>query len=134
YHDDLGVIDIKECPGGLRDLENFLFILKAKFSITRPISSKLLKQLVTHLPGQQTQIESLGHNYFFLNHVRDLYHLMISDNDELQKKYLSSLIKPLNKSRDMHLSSSEDFQKEIEAVLEQNVDLIHQIFKVIEIG
>ncbi|MFH1250511.1 MAG: hypothetical protein V1715_05360 [bacterium] len=134
YHDDLGVIDIKECPGGLRDLENFLFILKANFSITRPISSKLFTQLVTHLPDQQVRIDSLSRHYFFLKHVRDLYHLMISDNDELQKQYLTAIIKPLNKSRDMQLHSAEDLQREIEAAIKQNVDLIHHIFKVIEIG
>ncbi len=134
YQKDLDIIDIKECPGGLRDMENFLFILKAKFSIVRPISLKLFTQLVTHLPDHKVQIDLLVQHYFFLKHVRDLYHLMISDNDELQKKYLISLIKPLNKSRGMHLGSSEDLQAEIDAALEQNIDLIHHIFKVIEIS
>jgi len=134
YQKDLDIIDIKECPGGLRDMENFLFILKAKFSIVRPISLKLFTQLVTHLPDHKVQIDLLVQHYFFLKHVRDLYHLMISDNDELQKKYLISLIKPVNKSRGMHLGSSEDLQAEIDAALEQNIDLIHQILKVIEIS
>ena len=134
YQKDLDIIDIKECPGGLRDMENFLFILKAKFSIVRPISLKLFTQLVTHLPDHKVQIDLLVQHYFFLKHVRDLYHLMISDNDELQKKYLISLIKPVNKSRGMHLGSSEDLQAEIDAALEQNIDLIHHIFKVIEIS
>jgi len=133
YHEDLDTIDIKECPGGLRDMENFLFILKATFSIVRPISSKLFTKLITYLPDQQVPIESLRQYYFFLKHVRDLYHLTISDNDELQIKYLTTIIKPLNKSRDMQLHTAADLQQEIETALQQNVVLIHQIFEVIKI-
>jgi len=134
YHAESRSTDIKECPGGLRDLENFLFILKAHFSIVRPISPKLFKQLMTNLPGQKERIALLQQNYFFLKHVRDLYHLMVSDNDELQTEFLRVIIKPLNKSRGMQLDSAEDLQKEIEASLEQNVELIDQILKVLGIA
>ena len=122
-------IDIKECPGGLRDLENFLFILKAKHSIVSPISSKLFKHLMKLLPDQQVQIETLHHHYFFLKHVRDLYHLTISNNDELKIEFLSELIKPLSKSRDMSFTSAEKLQGEIDTALQQNAELIRQIFK-----
>jgi len=127
-------IDIKECPGGLRDLENFLFILKAKYSIVNPISSKLFKHLIKLLPARQAQIEALNHYYFFLKHIRDLYHLMVSDNDELQIEFLSELIKPLSKSRDVSFTSAENLQKEIDTALRQNVELINQIFKIIGIS
>lgn len=132
YFNDLEVVDIKECPGGLRDLENILFILKANYSIVRPISSKLFIQLVSCLPEMQVEIEALKDHYYFLKHIRDLYHLMVSDNDELQKKYLTTIIGPLNKSRELHFQSAADLQQTIDTTLQQNVTLIHQIFKAIK--
>lgn len=132
YHLTSTEIDIKECPGGLRDLENFLFILKAYFSIVRPISEKLFKQLLQLLPYHQAQIETLSNNYFLLKHIRDLYHLMVSDNDELQTDHLMVIISPLNKSRGLNLQTAAQLRKMIESLLRENVALIAQLFGAVE--
>ncbi|MGC9363061.1 MAG: hypothetical protein ACP5FZ_00670 [Fidelibacterota bacterium] len=125
-------IDIKECPGGLRDMENFLFILKAHFSIVRPISEKLFKQLFQLLPNHEIEIDTLRQNYFLLKHIRDLYHLMVSDNDELQTDYLANIIPPLNQSRKLNLASVDQLRKMIESLLQENVELIAQLLELVE--
>ncbi len=131
YHNELGIFDIKECPGGLRDLENFLFILKAKFSSVKPISIKLFQQMVEKLPEQGPAFLRLSENYYFLKHVRDLYRLIISDNDDLQQDYLHEIIPPLNKSYGLELKSAEDLISIIETDLKENVKLIKEILGLI---
>ena len=126
--------DIKECPGGLRDLENFLFILKAQFAIVWPISKKLFVKLIERLPKHEQNLEEMKDCYFFLKHVRDLYHLMVSDSDEIQKQYLSTIVKPLNKARGTQMISGDDLQQEIEDALRKNVVLIERILSSLEIS
>ena len=128
YHTDSDVVDIKECPGGLRDLENFLFILKARFAIVDPISPKLFKLLLQRLADYREVLAELNNNYYFLKHARDLCRLIVSDNDELQVKYLNDIIEPLNRSRHTQFESADDLHDKIVEYMQKNVQHINRIF------
>jgi UTP:GlnB (protein PII) uridylyltransferase len=127
YHFDATVFDIKESPGGLRDLENFLFILKAQYSIVEPISPKLFKLLSGCLSTHLNTLDDLKQNYYFLKHVRDLYRLRVSDHDELQLKYLDDVIEPLNKSRGTNFQNAEELHKAILNAMHKNVQRFQKI-------
>ncbi|MCK4715559.1 MAG: hypothetical protein KAT54_02010, partial [Candidatus Marinimicrobia bacterium] len=128
YHADSDTVDIKECPGGLRDLENFLFILKARFAIVDPISPKLFKLLSQRLADYREVLAELDKNYYFLKYVRDLYRLIVSDNDELQIKYLNDIIEPLNQSRRTQFKTADDLHDKIVEYMQKNVQNINRIF------
>ncbi|MBC8491763.1 MAG: hypothetical protein H8D42_04305 [Candidatus Marinimicrobia bacterium] len=128
YHADSDTVDIKESSGGLRDLENFLFILKARFAIVDPISPKLFKLLSQRLADYREVFAELDKNYYFLKHVRDLYRLIVSDNDELQIKYLNDIIEPLNQSRHTQFRSADDLHDKIVEYMQKNVQNINRIF------
>jgi len=127
YHFDVTVFDIKESPGGLRDLENFLFILKAQYSIVEPISPKLFKLLSGRLSAHLNTLDDLKQDYYFLKHVRDLYRLRVSDHDELQLKYLDDIIAPLNKSRGTNFQNAGELHKAILNAMHKNVRRFQKI-------
>jgi hypothetical protein len=129
YHAESGVLDIKECPGGLRDMENFLFILKANFANVKPISAKLFQQLAEHFPMRRQEFMRLRENYYFLKLIRDLYRLIVSDNDELQCEYMGEIIVPLNKSRGLQLRSAGDLMMKINKALKRNVSDIEGLLR-----
>jgi len=127
YHFDAVVFDIKESPGGLRDLENLLFILKAQYSIVEPISPKLFKILSGRLAAHLNTLNDLKQGYYFLKHVRDLYRLRVSDHDELQLKYLDDIIEPLNKSRGTNFQNAKELHKAILNAMHKNVRRFQKI-------
>ncbi len=114
-------MDIKENPGGLRDMENFLFILKAHFLIRYPISPRLFIQIRNLLPGHKKILEEIMNDYYFLKHVRDLYHLIVSDDDVLQTEYLGDIIMPLNTSRSMEIQTAAELEEMVFTKMHQNV-------------
>lgn len=120
-------INIKEASGGLRDTENFLFILKTKFEISDPISSELIDQLSAHLPDQSVTLGELFADYLFLKHVRDLYRLMASNDDHLQSQYLNIIVQPLCASRNCIFKTSGDLERCIRQTLRRNSDRIANV-------
>ena len=113
YHAQSKFLNIKESPGGLRDVENFLLILKAHYEITDPVSSQLFPILSSRLPEKQDILNKIFPDYYFLKQVRDLYHLMVSDEDQLQMKYLDALVPPLKKSSNRQIDNKKDLENDI---------------------
>lgn len=124
-----GTVNIKESPGGLRDIENFLFILKSYYIIKTPISPRLFNQLGDYLTERIPILEELQENYYFLKHVRDLFRLIVADSDVLVTKYLAKLISPLNLSRQISLNYARDLQRSIRYAMQQNVKHIYQVLR-----
>jgi len=128
---DRQAIDVKESPGGLRDTENFLFILKARFEIGSPISATLIDRLSKFLPSEKSlKMKALFHDYLFLKHVRDLYRLMVSDDDRLQKIYLTVICPSLAKSYRTDVMTGEQLFDRIQTILRQNADGIAEVLAV----
>jgi len=127
YHRNLKILDIKESPGGLRDMENFLFILKAHFAERESISTKLFTILSGKLPAQEKMFDHLFKDYYFLKTVRDLYHLMVSDDDELQMKYLDNICQPLAKSTNREIKDAAQLEQKILTAMENNIQHITAI-------
>jgi len=129
YHTDKGTINIKESPGGLRDIENFLFILKCYYTIKIPISPMLFTRLAEYLTGRTSILEELRDNYYFLKHIRDIYRLMVADSDVLVDQYYAKVIRPLNMSRQTSLNDGRDLRSAIRHAMQQNVKHIYQILR-----
>uniref|UniRef100_A0A7V3VTP8 PII-uridylyltransferase/Glutamine-synthetase adenylyltransferase domain-containing protein n=1 Tax=candidate division WOR-3 bacterium TaxID=2052148 RepID=A0A7V3VTP8_UNCW3 len=82
-------IDIKECSGGLRDIEMLLLILKAYFEITEPVNSRLFELLSHKLPQLMDDLTILQNNFYFIKRIRDIYRLTIGASDSILTNNLS---------------------------------------------
>jgi hypothetical protein len=120
YQESVPELEIKEGIGGLRDLENLLFILKAQLRIRETISTNLFHQVIQHLPKKKYLINQLMDDYYFLKQVRDLYHLMVSDDDKIQQHYLARIIEPLCKARHCKLASAKELMTKINQLKARN--------------
>ena len=76
-------IDIKECSGGLRDIEMILLILKAYLEITEPVNSKLFDLLSYKLPHLKNEFTALQNDFYFIKRIRDIYRLTIGATDSI---------------------------------------------------
>ncbi|HIE06161.1 MAG TPA: hypothetical protein EYP58_05115 [bacterium (Candidatus Stahlbacteria)] len=74
--------NIKEGLGGLRDVEMFILICKAKTQIRDPITAKIFETLRSCL-GDELFPDIKG-DFLFLKNVRDLYRLTTAAVDEIE--------------------------------------------------
>ncbi|MEO0162418.1 MAG: hypothetical protein ABIL74_09110 [candidate division WOR-3 bacterium] len=84
-------IDIKECAGGLRDIEMIMLILKAHLEITEPVNSKLFEILSEKMPGYQNEFAFLSDSFNFLKTIRDIYRLTVGATDVITKDGLKNV-------------------------------------------
>ncbi|MGB9720103.1 MAG: hypothetical protein ACPL28_01295 [bacterium] len=89
-------IDIKECPGGLRDIEMIMLILKAHLEITEPVNSKLFEILAQKMPRYQSEFNFLSDSFNFLKTIRDIYRLTIGATDVITKEGLKNVVLTMN--------------------------------------
>jgi len=73
-----GTCDIKECRGGLRDLEMAMLIWKVVYEIREPIGGQFWEVLAERNPDRSEEFENLMKSYQFLNRLRDLYRLSVA--------------------------------------------------------
>lgn len=84
-------INIKESPGGLRDIEMLLLICRTIFRLREHSNFKLLMLLASRHTAQSAFFENLYHHYEFLRKIRNLNRLMIAADDEISYTQLDSL-------------------------------------------
>lgn len=84
-------IDIKECPGGLRDIEMIMLILKAYFEITEPVNSKLFEIFYRKIPQYQNEFVFLYNSFYFLKTIRDIYRLTVGATDVITREGLKNV-------------------------------------------
>jgi len=76
-------LNIKEGPGGLRDIEQVLLIMKAKYDASEPISEKLFRDLSVFADAHKQALADLKEHHAFLRRVRDLYRLGVAAHDDM---------------------------------------------------
>ncbi len=89
--------DIKECIGGLRDIEMFTLIYKAKYEITTPVNSKIFNMLAECEPANKEKFLLIGESFNHLKNLRNLYRLKIAANDKIELTNLEKSDKELFK-------------------------------------
>ncbi|MBN1351826.1 hypothetical protein JXJ21_20620 [candidate division KSB1 bacterium] len=81
--------NIKECIGGLRDIEMFFLILKAQFELLSPISNTLVSEICKVDPAHSAKYTQLKIVFDSLKHLRDVHRLAITADDLLDPAYLA---------------------------------------------
>jgi hypothetical protein len=80
--------DIKECPGGLRDIEMLLLIYKTKHKVRDPLSRKFLYHLIEIEPDHAERFKYIEQHLNFIKNLRDLYRLKVAAHNIINKEYL----------------------------------------------
>ncbi len=89
-------IDIKECPGGLRDIEMIMLILKTHLEITEPVNSKLFEIFSQKIPEYRSTFVFLSNSFDFLKRIRDIYRLTVGATDVITKEGLRNVALIMN--------------------------------------
>jgi hypothetical protein len=82
---DLGrdAVNIKEDPGGLRDMEQILLAGKALCRLRTADTALLARELAQHLPEIAPQLTCLEESHDLLRSVRNLYRLAVAARDDM---------------------------------------------------
>jgi len=80
--------NIKECRGGLRDIEMLLLIYKAKNKVRDPFTRKFLRRLIETDSEHSEQFTHLEKHLNFLKNLRDLYRLKVAASDNIEQEHL----------------------------------------------
>lgn len=81
-------LNIKECQGGLRDIEVLLLIYKARYRLAEPINRKLMKTICEVNAKHHEDLYVLNRNFNFLKRLRDLYRLTVFAGNDLNLEHL----------------------------------------------
>ncbi len=83
--------DIKECRGGLRDIEMLLLMYKTKYQVRDPLSRKFLRRLIELEPENADKFTQIEIHLNFIKNLRDLYRLKVAAHNVVQQEYLPSV-------------------------------------------
>lgn len=89
--DDEHCNNIKECPGGLRDIEMLLLMYKTKHKVRDPLSRKFLHRLIEIEPKHADRFRYIEKHLNFIKNLRDLYRLKVAAHNVISQEYLPSV-------------------------------------------
>jgi hypothetical protein len=84
--------NMKECHGGLRDVEMLLLIYKAKFKVRDPLTRKFLGSLQHLDPAHAEEFRYIEDHLTFLKNLRDLFRLKVAASDAIDPEYLLPVV------------------------------------------
>jgi len=83
-----GYLNIKECAGGLRDIEYLILMMKANFRVLEPVSQHLFRMMPVLNEQHRGEIATLEVCHQELRRVRDLYRLAVAAEDAINLEEL----------------------------------------------
>jgi hypothetical protein len=84
--------NIKECRGGLRDIEILLLMYKTKHRVRDPLTRKFLRHLITIEPDNAEAFTQIEDQLNFLKNLRDLYRLKVAANDVIDRGHIHYIL------------------------------------------
>jgi predicted DNA-binding protein YlxM (UPF0122 family) len=93
--------NIKECRGGLRDIEMLLLIYKTKHKVRDPLSRKFLHWLIKTETAHSDKFQYVEQHLNFVKNLRDLYRLKVAAHNVINREYLPSVAASMGYGDDM---------------------------------
>ncbi|UCD64072.1 MAG: hypothetical protein JSW34_01175 [Candidatus Zixiibacteriota bacterium] len=103
--------NIKECRGGLRDIEMLLLMYETKFQVREPLSRKFLRRLMELEPENAEKFQQIEDHLNFAKNLRDVYRLKVAAHYVIGREYLPSVAESMGYGEDEKAGDSlyEDF-------------------------
>jgi hypothetical protein len=110
--------NIKECHGGLRDIEMLLLMYKAKHRIHDPVSLTLLEHLTEIEEKRADLFKHVRMHLSFIKNLRDLYRLKVAAHNVIEPEYLPPIASTLGYGEDAEVGDRlhHDFLKKTKEV------------------
>lgn len=118
-------LNLKECPGGLRDIETLLLVYKSLFNIRHNISEQFLLLLGEFDLAGAGEIEPLRQSLNFLRNLRDVYRLVVTADDDLHPEFIDEVARILG-------FDDQDGRNRAERLLDHYREVTAQVSEVIE--
>ncbi|OGB99731.1 hypothetical protein A2V82_03420 [candidate division KSB1 bacterium RBG_16_48_16] len=125
-------LDIKDTPGGVRDIELLLFIFKSLFKIRENSNYVVLQKLQTLLPAMKADFKKLFESYQLLRLVRNLNRIIVSADDTINIDYLHDLADNLEIEPHPHKSRSLVLFNDLKKTIRQSRGILKKAINKIE--
>jgi hypothetical protein len=105
--------DIKECCGGLRDIEMLLLMYQTKNREREPLSRKFLQKLIEIEPRKAGEFKIIKDHLNFIKSLRDLYRLKVAAHNVIDPRYLAPVAECMGYGSDEKAAAGlfSDFQE-----------------------
>ncbi len=123
-------LNLKECPGGLRDIETLLLVYKALFNIRHNISEQFLLFLGEFDLVTSAEIDHLRRSLGFLRHLRDVYRLVVTADDDLHPASLDEVASILGFEGKQGRTASERILDHFNTVTAEVARLVERLMSV----
>ncbi len=124
--------NIKEAPGGLRDIEATALMLKAYSESSQPLKTHFLTDMAEHLPAIGNSLKRLTDNAALLRTIRNLYRITEAAEDHIYREYLNHLAVIFQQNNQPELGSSERIFDTLKRTLQSSAVVSKRIMTYLE--
>ena len=130
-NDDETRSNIKECRGGLRDIEMLLLMYETKHQMRECLSRRFLLRLGEMEPEYAAEFAAVEDHLNFIKHLRDVYRLKVAAHNVISQEFLPPVAASLGYGDDEEAGKNlyDDFLKSTE----QAGEVIDKLVKAIKV-
>ena len=122
--------NIKECRGGLRDIEMLLLIYKTKHKVRDPLTRKFLHWLIKTETAHSDKFQYVEQHLNFIKNLRDLYRIKIAAHNVIDQDYLPPVAASMGYGNDT--KAGERLYKEYIARTEKASAIINKLIDAVD--
>jgi glutamine synthetase adenylyltransferase len=127
-------VDIKEAPGGMRDIEQTMLALSARFALVEPVTYRLFDRIGGLAPDLAPALQDLRQNHHLLREVRDLYRILVAAADDIHLEWLGPVAKVVASHRAGFDGSAQQLFDSVLASMERVRELVTQLLGAASVG
>jgi UTP:GlnB (protein PII) uridylyltransferase len=120
-------LNVKECQGGLRDIEILLLVYKARYRLKEPVNRKLMKTICEVTTKFKEDLCTLNENFNFLKRLRDLYRLTVFAGNDLKIEYLDQSAKIMQYQDYDHETAVDKLMRDYNQCTEQTNQIVQRL-------
>ena len=122
--------DVKESPGGLRDLEMAMLLLKVLYEMEGPVGVGLLGAVAERYPSERQLCTEIEESYQFLNRLRDVYRLTVCPSNYIDPGHFEQPALILGYEREKTVRAGEKLREDFRWHCERSARRLHSLLDI----